>query len=230
MGTGESILLWFVFKKKAKQVKIQAQRSQPDTPITEFLESCLVPPTWGWSKIRTIQLTMSTQPRFRNIKLHLGIKIRQQTTQLTKTTETRIKTSWVGSSELPSYLAGGSRETSRGNGQRATYRVGKRRRGEGRGEEAKPGLSRTEGQAIDGLPLWCSSVKTFLDHSSIIWTTFWKGQSNHKNISSPPIPSLLPVYSIKNPFPVNETHLGSVWYWIEWPPSARAFLPTCHSG
>ena len=34
---------------------------------------------------------MSTQPRFKNIKLHVGIKIRQQTTQLTKTTETKIK-------------------------------------------------------------------------------------------------------------------------------------------
>lgn len=63
-----------------------------------------------------------------------------------------------------------SREPPRGNDteRRATDRVGMRRGEEGRVEDANSELSRTEGQVSGGHPLWCSTVKPFLDHSSII--------------------------------------------------------------
>lgn len=48
-----------------------------------------------------------------------------------------------------------------GNGGRATDRERMGRRQEGGGEEAMPELNRTEGQAIDGHPLGCSTVKPF---------------------------------------------------------------------
>lgn len=146
------------FRRKPNNLTTK-QKGVRQTLITEPLESHRVSHTWGWIKVRTTKLTVSTQPRFKKYKTTLEYKNTPADYTAKKYYWKKLRLNESEAQSWPPLLLGASGKTPETMEERL-WTV-ETKMWELTTEEVKTYLCHTKGHAIDAQNLKCSTVKLF---------------------------------------------------------------------